>query len=167
MERRQLLFDCPSPEALREVALHESYIDESAKSLTPIAHALVQSFRTLIGYDRKFDSSATATLAAPTSDHCLTNLDSDPLVSSTESLHVSHAHGDASNAYAYTAVPPSLPPRLPSHFDVIVDFSPHTLPFTQHVRPTMIHHQLLIILSAVVGVNSALLFTFLNNQIRH
>jgi hypothetical protein len=107
MERRQLLFDCPSPEALREVALHESYIDESAKSLTPIAHALVQSFRTLIGYDRKFDSSATATLAAPTSDHCLMNLDSDPLASSTESLHVSHAHGDASNAYAYTAVPPS------------------------------------------------------------
>jgi hypothetical protein len=95
------------------------------------------------------------------------NLDSDPLASSTESLHVSHAHGDASNAYAYTAVSPSLPLRLPLHFDVIVDFCPHSLPFTQRVRPTMTHHQLLIILSAVVGVNSALLFTFLNNQIRH
>jgi hypothetical protein len=31
----------------------------------------------------------------------------------------------------------------------------------------MTHHQLLTILFAVVGVNSALLFTFLNNQIRH
>ncbi len=31
----------------------------------------------------------------------------------------------------------------------------------------MTHHQLLTILSAVVGVNSALLFTFLNHQIRH
>ena len=133
MERRQLLLACPSPEVIHEIELHEFYIDESAKSLTPIAHALVQSFRTLIGYDRKSDSPATATHAAPTSDHCLMNLDSDPLASSTESPLVSHAHGDASNAYAYTAVPPTLPLRLPSHFDVIVDFSPHSIPFTQRM----------------------------------
>ena len=160
MERRQLLLARSSPQAIEEIALHDSYIDAAAQTLSPKAYALVQSFRALIGYDCSIDSPAIATPVAPSSDHCLMNLDSDAQASS-------HAHGDASNAFASTAAPSSVPLRLPSQFDVIVDFSPYAEPFTQRVRPTMTHHQLLTILSAVVGVNSALLFTFLNNQIRH
>jgi hypothetical protein len=55
MERRQLLRDRSSPEALQDIALHESYIDAAAQSLPPIAHDLVKSFRALIGYDLQFD----------------------------------------------------------------------------------------------------------------
>ncbi len=65
MERRQLLRDSPSPAALQEIALHESYIDDAADSLTPLTHALVQSFRALIGYDRTFEGPATATFEGP------------------------------------------------------------------------------------------------------